>query len=416
MNPSLIVPLAIRLFFCARVKSRLFFAGSADGSIVLGEVPDIKVAVKRCKTGTGGKAGLARGGESQFFGARGKKSALRPRIPQVHRPRGRMVSKGPCDAVMSQSTSPLRLVRDDEESPASPASASPGQFASAALALADQVESMQREITTLHEEINLLRRRDETLKFYMHRLDEELRLAARLQQDFLPKQLPQVGAVRFHALFRPAGYVSGDLYDITRLDETRVGFYLADAVGHGMPAALLTMFIKRALVTKEILSGGYRLLRPSEAMARLNDALVEQGLTQASFATALYGVIDTQSLDVTFARAGHPNPILIGTDGTIRPLEADGSLLGIFPNETYLEGSHRLVPGDRLFMFTDGIEVAFSPGNGQVDADRWHIELERRRHLTTEQLLTDFAEHIDQESGSLQPKDDLTIIVMEVNR
>ena len=79
----------------------------------------------------------------------------------------------------------------------------------------------------------------------MTRLDEELRLAAKLQQDFLPKQLPQVGPIHFHSLFRPAGYVSGDLYDVMRLDEKRVGFFPVDAVGHGMPAALLTMFIKR---------------------------------------------------------------------------------------------------------------------------------------------------------------------------
>ncbi len=119
-----------------------------------------------------------------------------------------------------------------------------------------QLDSVQKEMDGLREELNLLRRRDETLNFYMHRLDEELRLAARLQQDFLPKSLPNVGRLHFHTLFRPAGYVSGDLYDVMRLDERRIGFYMADAVGHGMPAALLTMFLKHALVTKELLTPG----------------------------------------------------------------------------------------------------------------------------------------------------------------
>ncbi len=107
-----------------------------------------------------------------------------------------------------------------------------------------QLDAVHAEVEELRAELNLLRRRDETLNFYLHRLDEELRLAARLQQDFLPRELPQLGPVHFHTLFRPAGYVSGDLYDVVRLDQRRVGFYLADAVGHGMPAALLTMFIK----------------------------------------------------------------------------------------------------------------------------------------------------------------------------
>src|SRR4051794_14936721 len=64
-----------------------------------------------------------------------------------------------------------------------------------------QLENFQEEISALQQEVNVLRRRDETLKFYMHRVDEEMRLAARLQQDFLPKQLPQIGRVRFHTIF-----------------------------------------------------------------------------------------------------------------------------------------------------------------------------------------------------------------------
>src|SRR5947208_1224161 len=134
-----------------------------------------------------------------------------------------------------------------------------------------QLDDVQQEMDGLRAELNLLRRRDETLNFYMQRLDEELRLAARLQQDFLPKSLPELGPVRFQSLFRPAGYVSGDLFDVMRLDEKRIGFYVADAVGHGMPAALLTMFVKQALVTKDILPKsiapcGYRLLDPGEAL------------------------------------------------------------------------------------------------------------------------------------------------------
>src|SRR5665213_2378159 len=142
-----------------------------------------------------------------------------------------------------------------------------------------QLETVQHEMDSLRGELNQVRRRDETLNFYMHRLDEELRLAARLQQDFLPKILPQLGQVHFHTLFRPAGYVSGDLYDVTRLDERHIGFYIADAVGHGMPAALLTMFIKHALVTKEIVGNAYRLLTPSESLARLNMSLIDQNLS-----------------------------------------------------------------------------------------------------------------------------------------
>lgn len=270
------------------------------------------------------------------------------------------------------------------------------------------------ELRSLRAEVQVLRRRDETVKLYMQRLDEELRLAARLQQDFLPKSLPQVGRVHFHKLFRPAGYVSGDIYDVSRLDESHVGFYIADAVGHGMPAALLTMFLKTAMIMKEIGANGYRILAPSETISRLNEALCDQGLSQATFATALYGHINTHTLEVTIARGGHPSPVLLRANGHVESIDADGSLLGIFPGETFEQATAQLEPGDRLFVFSDGIEVAFSGPDQQIDTERWRAEIHARRHLPTAELLEDFAGHIDCESGSITPKDDLTIVVMDV--
>jgi sigma-B regulation protein RsbU (phosphoserine phosphatase) len=276
-----------------------------------------------------------------------------------------------------------------------------------------ELDKLQTELESLKTEVNFLRRRDETLNFYMTRLDEELRLAARLQQDFLPRELPQLGPLRFHTLFRPAGYVSGDLYDVFRLDETHVGFYIADAVGHGMPAALLTMFIKNALVTKQISADGYRLLEPGEALARLNDTLVDQNLTQATFATAVYGTINTRTLVCRFARAGHPFPLLMRADGSVLNLQADGGLLGIFPNDVYENRQIELRPGDRLFVYTDGIEVAFADDHA-LNTQQWRAELEHRRHIPVERLLCELAENLDQQNGSLAPKDDVSIIVAEV--
>jgi serine phosphatase RsbU (regulator of sigma subunit) len=274
------------------------------------------------------------------------------------------------------------------------------------------MESVAREMESLRAELTLLRKRDETLNYHLARIDEELRLAARLQQDFLPKELPEVGRVRFHTLYRPAGYVSGDLYDVMRLDERRVGFYMADAVGHGVPAALLTMFIKQALVTKEITAGGYRLLPPGESMARLNQTLVDQNLAHATFATALYGMIDTETCRVTVARAGHPAPMVLRGDGkTIEPLQPDGGLLGVFPNEVYDTASTTLYPGDRLLIYTDGIELAF--GGEAIDVERWQAELRARAHLSCEQLLLDLCQHLDGQSGSLAPKDDVTAVLID---
>lgn len=301
------------------------------------------------------------------------------------------------------------------------------------------LDAVQGEMDGLRAELGALRRRDDTLHQYMQRLDDELRLAARLQQDFLPRSLPEVGPIRFHALWRPAGYVSGDLYDVMRLDERHVAFYLADAVGHGMPAALLAMFVKHALVTKDIAppapgsspscvgcpvgGRGYRLLDPGEALARLNAALMDQHLPHASFATALYGVIDTDTLELRLAKAGHPNPLLLRADGAIESLDADGPLLGIFDDATFDTQSVRLRPGDRLLAFTDGIEVAFAedaPQRGSnappppADDPCWRRELVRRRNLPAAGLVGDVVDRLDAESGSLDPRDDVTMLVVDV--
>jgi sigma-B regulation protein RsbU (phosphoserine phosphatase) len=312
--------------------------------------------------------------------------------------------------MMNSARPTMRLVRDDGAD-LSPLPL-PAPLAGA-VPVIDQLGEMQDEIQGLHAELNMLRRRDETLRFLMHRLDEELRLAARIQQDFLPKNLPQVGDVHFHTLFRPAGYVSGDLYDVMRLDEEHVGFFICDAVGHGMPAALLTMYIKRALVTKELLPGGYRLLDPSETLRLLNTALVDQALSQATYATALYGVINTRTLEVAFAKGGHPAPALLRKDGKLEFPEAIGALLGIFPDEQFEVTRLKMEKGDRLFVYSDGIEVGFC-GEDIADNQRWQDELHRRRALSTENLLYELSAELDRQTGSLQPKDDLTLIAIEV--
>lgn len=276
-----------------------------------------------------------------------------------------------------------------------------------------QVDLLQRQIDELNVEISAMRSRDSALNGYMQKLDEELRLAARLQQDFLPKKLPQLGNVRVQTIYRPAGYVSGDLYDVTRLDETHLGFYIADAVGHGMPAALLTMFMKNALVTKEIVPGGYKLVCPSDALARLNRSLCDQHLSHASFATAMYGTLDTATLQFTYARGGHPTPILIRDGNLIEP-DTDGALLGIFEDETFQPRTFPLQRGDRLLVYTDGIEVAFSEDRGTVDTQAWKRELAKFAGYDTAALMNEFNIRLDKEDGSLVPKDDITLILVEV--
>jgi len=247
----------------------------------------------------------------------------------------------------------------------------------------------------------------------LHNMEEQMRLAARVQRDFMPDELPQVGPLHFGIMFRPAAWVSGDIYDAVRLDERHVGFYIADAVGHGVPAALLTMFIKRALPTKRIVAGGYELVSPEEAMTELNEALCSQNLASCQFCSALYCVVNAETLQMTYARGGHPEPLLLHADGRLTYLDAPGGLLGIFPEETFALGQVQLAPGDRVVLYSDGAEGVFRHPDS-CGRDEFVAEVIRYRDLSPELLTMQLAGIIEDRQGSSAPEDDITVLVLDV--
>ncbi len=275
------------------------------------------------------------------------------------------------------------------------------------------IDELLSRIDQLESELKMLHQRDQLLSRHMTKFDEEQRLAARIQQDFLPKSMPVVGDVRFSAIFKPVHYVSGDLYDVKRLDERHVGVYMADAVGHGTPAALLTMFMRNALTTKRIRPDGYDLLRPSETIATLNAALRGQDLNHASFATAIYGRINCESRELCFARGGHPNPLRLRDDGTIEELAVDGSLLGVFDEPDWQDACTTLNKGDRVFFYSDGIEVVYAE-SGRPSADRWKRELAALYGSSTQAILDSISVALEAVDTSVLPKDDLTVVAVEI--
>ncbi len=185
---------------------------------------------------------------------------------------------------------------------------------------------------------------------------EQLKMAGRVQHDFLPSRLPNSNRLRWAAVFRPAEWVSGDIYDVARLDERHIGFYVADAVGHSMPAALLTMFLKHKMAMRETVGNAYRIFEPAEVISRLNVLMTEQGLSGCQFATVCYCLFNTETRELRFARAGHPYPVLMRADGEILTLETRGPLLGVFRDSQYIQGTVTLERGDKLLLYSDGAD------------------------------------------------------------
>src|SRR5947208_9310914 len=177
-------------------------------------------------------------------------------------------------------------------------------------------------LTEKSAEVNRVNKR---LQAAYQQIDQELELARRIQESFLPQSLPEVPEVRFAVHYQPCGRVGGDFYDIARLDERHIGFYVADAMGHGVPASLLTIFVKKGVRQKEITGRSYRLVPPGEVLHRLNHDLIDQALSETPFITMVYMLIDFHKGELTFARSGHPYPLFLPREGPPRLWEIEGS-------------------------------------------------------------------------------------------
>ncbi len=273
-------------------------------------------------------------------------------------------------------------------------------------------------VKRMETELQRLQRLGRHLNRYFEEIDHELRLAGRLQHDFLPRALPEVGPLRFAQLYRPAGWVSGDIFDVFAIDARHIGLFIADAMGHGTAAGLMTMFLRRALVPKQGRGDAERIVTPADAMYQLHEGLVRQDLPHAQFVTAAYAIVDVAALEIRLARGGHPYPLHVNAAGEIRELRCEGGLLGVADFEPEFDEHHGcLVPGDKLILYTDGLEELFIAGR-EEHAERAEFTGQLRDwvRLDADSLVTAVGDHLDQQEGSLNPRDDITVVVAEVTR
>ena len=240
-------------------------------------------------------------------------------------------------------------------------------------------------------------------------MDQELALARRLQEGFLPQTLPALPGVRFAVKYRPYNQVGGDFYDVFRLDENHLGFYVADAMGHGVAASLLTIFVKKGVRAKEIIGQSYRLIPPSEVLQKLNRDMVDQELSDTPFITMAYALFNHAEGTLSFSRAGHPHPLYLpaGGEPTLWPLE--GSLLGVFETQ-YRVRTEKLRPGDKLLLYTDGVDgAAFA--DRPVGLPSLLAAASCFRELPVGELIEHLAQNLFTQT---KQADDLTLLGMEV--
>ncbi|MEO1583548.1 MAG: SpoIIE family protein phosphatase [Planctomycetota bacterium] len=283
--------------------------------------------------------------------------------------------------------------------------------------------SCDEAASELRRELRISQKTTGGVREEMSRMSQELSLASRIQQELVPTDLPAVDGMDFGVLYRPAGYVSGDIYNLAEIDDRRVAFFIADAVGHGVPAALLTMIISRSLPMRGCTIDG-TLITPADALGRLNDELCDVSDGNPRFATAVYGIIDRVSGLVRIANAGHPQPLRISS-GEVAKVEAGGPLLGVFQEAEFEEEIFELREGETLLMYSDGFETAFpeadavlkggapSPSAGYVDHLLSVGRRRRERSQTIADALRTLETQLDGARGSLHQADDVTALAIE---
>jgi serine phosphatase RsbU (regulator of sigma subunit)/predicted ester cyclase len=186
------------------------------------------------------------------------------------------------------------------------------------------------------------------------RIEQELQVARRIQQELLPEATPELDGWRIATYYGPAREVGGDFYDFLELEDGRLGLVVGDATGHGMPAALV-MATTRGMLRAVVQS----LESPGEVLARVNEALVAD-IPPSTFVTCFYGILDPESGRLRYANAGHDLPCR-RRNGQAEELRARGMPLGLMPGMSYEEKEAALEVGDSTLFYSDGLVEAHNP-------------------------------------------------------
>ncbi|MGA7227262.1 MAG: SpoIIE family protein phosphatase [Acidimicrobiia bacterium] len=190
------------------------------------------------------------------------------------------------------------------------------------------------------------------------RIQQELQVAALIQQTLLPKELPSIAGWHVDAFYRPARAVGGDFYDFIDLGGNRLGVVIGDVTDKGVPAALVM-----ATCRSMLRAAAQRHESPAAVLADVNEGLVPE-IPPAMFVTCLYAIVDTVGGEVVLANAGHNLPYVRTADG-VTELRATGMPLGLMPDMSYEQRTYRLSDGDVMVLTSDGITEAHNP-NGEM--------------------------------------------------
>jgi phosphoserine phosphatase RsbU/P len=242
------------------------------------------------------------------------------------------------------------------------------------------------------------------------RIDDQLQIAAELQERLLPAGPPQVKGYSIAGLCTPAYEVGGDYFDYVRLENGRLGIVVADVSGNGIAAALL-MTSFRALFVPGARGG----MSPAALMGQMN-VLLPEFARKRDFITAFYGILDLASGAFTYANCGHNLPFLVRADGHIERLTKSGPSLSIIPDTQYETETVVLDEGDLLILYTDGVVEVFDSSHQEFGNERLEEVARRSREGPAGTVLREIVAATRSFLGEEPSHDDSTLVVIKRER
>ncbi len=267
----------------------------------------------------------------------------------------------------------------------------------------------------VHSVIEVLRDVTETklmqekLKEQNNKLNTDLQIAREMQYSLLPKPLTQT-KVEFDYIYIPSEMIGGDFFDVFNIDESHIGVYIADVSGHGVPASMLTMFLRQT-IAKDILS-------PALVLKQLYKNYSEVDFSKEMYITMFFGIIDINKNTIRYANAGHHMlPMLLDKDnGKIISLEATGIPISRWMDQVeYDEYVQKLKINNRLVFFTDGVTEICNSSSEMYGISRLKAFNLRNKDNTINKIKDLLTEEINAfKKGTDQITDDITAVFLDI--
>ena len=236
------------------------------------------------------------------------------------------------------------------------------------------------------------------------RLDQELKVAAAIQQSLLPVSNRSGTFYSTAGSSIPCRAVGGDFFDYFEASDNRFGFIVGDVAGKGAPAALLAAAVLGMFGAE----AAYHT-RCAPLVGRLNEGLFRRRI-ESRFLTAFCGILSADG-SLVYSNAGHNAPFLVTASG-VRRLETGGLVLGIFEHSAYEEETLKLAPGDVIIAFSDGVSEAMNEAGDEYSDDRLLAAVVANRQRTPQELLEALLADVRKFAGAATANDDVTMVVV----